>query len=277
MAGVNSAARRRPALINSRAKGSSSRNSRSSLPAPFTRGSDDRPILDPQRVVPRNPSGNAERPLGGSVHYGGDLFHGLGYVGKWHLGEDPQSLPTAHGFDESDRGFRRPARAQHDPFSGRRLGRGPAAPAMLVHWVPGSPAIARGRQAATIAPVPSGGQQTTLTTLTSRGGPCTHLDADSQASRAGLRFSADAPSLEGDVSEAKSHGVCLGCGISGSIMWLEDRERWTERCRRVRARGGVCRPNRAEAFARCFGRPAANRGEQESGKYQQMKDFIAHH
>ncbi|RBP13811.1 arylsulfatase [Roseiarcus fermentans] len=34
----------------------------------------------------------------------GDLFHGLGYAtaifGKWHLGRDPQSLPTAHGFDE---------------------------------------------------------------------------------------------------------------------------------------------------------------------------------
>jgi len=34
----------------------------------------------------------------------GDMFHGLGYAtaifGKWHLGGDPQSLPTAHGFDE---------------------------------------------------------------------------------------------------------------------------------------------------------------------------------
>src|SRR5215469_6830272 len=34
----------------------------------------------------------------------GDMFHGLGYAtaifGKWHLGQDPQSLPTAHGFDE---------------------------------------------------------------------------------------------------------------------------------------------------------------------------------
>lgn len=34
----------------------------------------------------------------------GDLFHRLGYAtaiyGKWHLGRDPQSLPTAHGFDE---------------------------------------------------------------------------------------------------------------------------------------------------------------------------------
>src|SRR5579871_3426481 len=35
----------------------------------------------------------------------GDMFHGLGYAtaifGKWHLGSDPQSLPTAHGFDEN--------------------------------------------------------------------------------------------------------------------------------------------------------------------------------
>jgi arylsulfatase len=34
----------------------------------------------------------------------GDMFHQLGYgtaiFGKWHLGKDPQSLPTAHGFDE---------------------------------------------------------------------------------------------------------------------------------------------------------------------------------
>jgi len=34
----------------------------------------------------------------------GELFKGAGYAtaifGKWHLGEDAQSLPTAHGFDE---------------------------------------------------------------------------------------------------------------------------------------------------------------------------------
>jgi arylsulfatase len=34
----------------------------------------------------------------------GDLFHRAGYAtaifGKWHLGKEPQSLPTAHGFDE---------------------------------------------------------------------------------------------------------------------------------------------------------------------------------
>ena len=34
----------------------------------------------------------------------GDLFKGAGYAtaifGKWHLGSEPQSLPTAHGFDE---------------------------------------------------------------------------------------------------------------------------------------------------------------------------------
>src|SRR5262249_41811333 len=34
----------------------------------------------------------------------GDMFHQAGYAtaifGKWHLGKEPQSLPTAHGFDE---------------------------------------------------------------------------------------------------------------------------------------------------------------------------------
>jgi arylsulfatase A-like enzyme len=34
----------------------------------------------------------------------GELFHQIGYAtaifGKWHLGKDPQSLPTAHGFDQ---------------------------------------------------------------------------------------------------------------------------------------------------------------------------------
>ena len=34
----------------------------------------------------------------------GEMFHGVGYAtaifGKWHLGGDPQSPPTAHGFDE---------------------------------------------------------------------------------------------------------------------------------------------------------------------------------
>ncbi len=34
----------------------------------------------------------------------GQLFKDAGYAtaifGKWHLGEAPQSLPTAHGFDE---------------------------------------------------------------------------------------------------------------------------------------------------------------------------------
>src|SRR5690242_1539731 len=35
----------------------------------------------------------------------GDMFKRAGYAtaifGKWHLGREPQSLPTAHGFDES--------------------------------------------------------------------------------------------------------------------------------------------------------------------------------
>ena len=34
----------------------------------------------------------------------GEMFKGAGYAtaifGKWHLGAEPQSLPTAHGFDE---------------------------------------------------------------------------------------------------------------------------------------------------------------------------------
>jgi hypothetical protein len=34
----------------------------------------------------------------------GELFKGAGYAtaifGEWHLGVEPQSLPTAHGFDE---------------------------------------------------------------------------------------------------------------------------------------------------------------------------------
>jgi arylsulfatase len=42
--------------------------------------------------------------LSGASYTMGDMFHGLGYAtaifGKWHLGEDPPSLPTAHGFDE---------------------------------------------------------------------------------------------------------------------------------------------------------------------------------
>src|SRR5271166_1724668 len=42
--------------------------------------------------------------LSGHAYTMGDMFHGLGYAtaiyGKWHLGGDPQSLPTAHGFDE---------------------------------------------------------------------------------------------------------------------------------------------------------------------------------
>jgi arylsulfatase A-like enzyme len=42
--------------------------------------------------------------LSGHAFTMGDMFHQLGYAtaifGKWHLGKDPQSLPTAHGFDE---------------------------------------------------------------------------------------------------------------------------------------------------------------------------------
>lgn len=42
--------------------------------------------------------------LSASAFTMGDMFHSIGYAtaifGKWHLGEDPHSLPTAHGFDE---------------------------------------------------------------------------------------------------------------------------------------------------------------------------------
>jgi arylsulfatase len=42
--------------------------------------------------------------LSGKAYTMGQLFKDAGYAtaifGKWHLGEDPQSLPSAHGFDE---------------------------------------------------------------------------------------------------------------------------------------------------------------------------------
>jgi arylsulfatase len=45
-----------------------------------------------------------ENTLSGEAYTMGDMFHGLGHAtaifGKWHLGSDPHSLPTAHGFDE---------------------------------------------------------------------------------------------------------------------------------------------------------------------------------
>jgi arylsulfatase len=50
-------------------------------------------------IVPGSPS-----TLSQSAVTMGELFKGAGYAtaifGKWHLGVDPQSLPTAHGFDE---------------------------------------------------------------------------------------------------------------------------------------------------------------------------------
>src|SRR5271166_2809000 len=46
----------------------------------------------------------SESTLSAHAYTMGDMFHGLGYAtaifGKWHLGAEPQSLPTAHGFDE---------------------------------------------------------------------------------------------------------------------------------------------------------------------------------
>jgi len=45
-----------------------------------------------------------ESTLSARAYTMGDMFHDLGYAtaifGKWHLGSEPQSLPTAHGFDE---------------------------------------------------------------------------------------------------------------------------------------------------------------------------------
>lgn len=50
-------------------------------------------------LVPGTPN-----TLSGDAFTMGDMFHAAGYAtaifGKWHLGRDPQSLPTAHGFDE---------------------------------------------------------------------------------------------------------------------------------------------------------------------------------
>ena len=50
-------------------------------------------------IVPGSPS-----TLSQSAVTMGELFKGAGYAtaifGKWHLGVEPQSLPTAHGFDE---------------------------------------------------------------------------------------------------------------------------------------------------------------------------------
>jgi arylsulfatase len=50
-------------------------------------------------VVPNSPNTLSARAV-----TMGQLFKSRGYAtaifGKWHLGSDPQSLPTAHGFDE---------------------------------------------------------------------------------------------------------------------------------------------------------------------------------
>ena len=50
-------------------------------------------------IVPGSPN-----TLPGRAFTMGEMFKGAGYAtaifGKWHLGKEPQSLPTAHGFDE---------------------------------------------------------------------------------------------------------------------------------------------------------------------------------
>ena len=67
------------------------------------RGADDRAILDPQRPV-ADASPGSPNTLPARAFTMGELFKGAGYAtaifGKWHLGIEPQSLPTAHGFDE---------------------------------------------------------------------------------------------------------------------------------------------------------------------------------
>ena len=50
-------------------------------------------------IIPGTPN-----TLSAHAYTMGDMFHDAGYAtaifGKWHLGSEPQSLPTAHGFDE---------------------------------------------------------------------------------------------------------------------------------------------------------------------------------
>src|SRR5581483_7463853 len=57
----------------------------------------DRPLLQPRRHPRRAGPGQHERTLA-------DLLKALGYrtalFGKWHLGHQPEHLPTRHGFDE---------------------------------------------------------------------------------------------------------------------------------------------------------------------------------
>ena len=51
-------------------------------------------------IVPGSPNNT----LSARAFTMGEMFKGVGYAtaifGKWHLGSEPQSLPTAHGFDE---------------------------------------------------------------------------------------------------------------------------------------------------------------------------------
>ena len=64
---------------------------------------DDRAVFDPQRPVADHLPGSPNT-LPAEAYTMGQLFKDAGYAtaifGKWHLGIDPQSLPTAHGFDE---------------------------------------------------------------------------------------------------------------------------------------------------------------------------------
>ena len=68
-------------------------------------GVDDRAVLNPQRPVtdPYSP-GVAATPSPAARSLLAQMLKEQGYAtalfGKWHLGKDPQSLPTSHGFDE---------------------------------------------------------------------------------------------------------------------------------------------------------------------------------
>ena len=69
----------------------------------FLGRADDRAVFDPRRPIADYRARQREHLSKRAVTMG-ELFKGAGYAtaifGKWHLGAEPQSLPTAHGFDE---------------------------------------------------------------------------------------------------------------------------------------------------------------------------------
>ena len=66
-------------------------------------GAHDRAIFDPQWAIACRHTGHPNT-LSANAYTMGQLFKDAGYAtaifGKWHLGSAPQSLPSAHGFDE---------------------------------------------------------------------------------------------------------------------------------------------------------------------------------